>query len=147
MNHSLKHAIKQHMDLGGSCSYCWLDSINNPDTQSAWNIQINWSHMCQSKSKAAAKSTPLTSYYHKSQVRREIMREEGRALLVQVVLTEHMSEHASSLVMWSVKLNFESTDMIKLSLIWQAHSSPGGRFLCYQCQLLNLFCWAALIGI
>lgn len=34
-----------------------------------------------------------------------------------VVMSEHMSVHASSLMMQSVKLNLESIDMIKLSLI------------------------------
>lgn len=36
---------------------------------------------------------------------------------VQVVMTEHMSVHASLLMMRSVKLYLESIDMIKLSLI------------------------------
>lgn len=36
---------------------------------------------------------------------------------VQAVMSEHMSVHASLVMMRSVKLNLESIDMIKLSLI------------------------------
>lgn len=43
--------------------------------------------------------------------------EARRDMPVQVVMSEHMSVHASLLMMRSVKLNLESTDMIKLFLI------------------------------
>lgn len=58
---------------------------------------------------------------------REILSKQ-REEPVQAVMSEHMSVHASLVMMRSVKLNLESIDMIKLSLIWQAHSSPSGTF-------------------
>lgn len=47
---------------------------------------------------------------------REILSKQGEEP-VRAVMSEHMSVHASLVMMRSVKLNLESIDMIKLSLI------------------------------
>ena len=90
------------------------------------------------------RSTLLYHINKNVQLRMEITR---RDMPVQVVMSEHMSVHAPPLMMRSVKLNPESIDMIKLFLIWQAHSSPNGRYLPVSAGPLNLFCRAALIEI
>lgn len=87
-----------------------------------------------------AMSILITVYngYHK---------EARRDMADWAVMSEHMSVHASLLMIQSARLNLESIDTIRLSLIWQANSSPDDRFLPCQCQPLNLFWRAALIEI
>lgn len=48
---------------------------------------------------------------------------------LQMLMPKHMSMHASLLMMQSARLKGKPMNMIKLSLIWQAHSSGCVRFL------------------